>query len=47
MAVPALWCALLVLAVVPYLVGLPGAGVLDTLTSLGTQGATKLAFSAF
>ncbi len=36
MALPAIWCALLVIAVVPYLVGLPGAGVLDTLTSLGT-----------
>ena len=36
MALPAVWCALLVIAVVPYLVGLPGAGVLDTLTSLGT-----------
>jgi hypothetical protein len=30
------WCALLVLALAPYLVGLPGAGVLDTLTCLGT-----------
>jgi hypothetical protein len=36
LALPAVWCALLVIAVVPYLVGLPGAGVLDTLTSLGT-----------
>jgi hypothetical protein len=36
MALPAVWCALLVIAVVPYIVGLPGAGVLDTLTSLGT-----------
>jgi hypothetical protein len=36
MALPAIWCAVLVIAVVPYLVGLPGAGVIDTLTSLGT-----------
>src|SRR4029453_9750603 len=36
MALPAIWCALLVIAVVPYVVGLPGAGVLDTLTCLGT-----------
>src|SRR5206468_3228149 len=36
MALLAVWCALLVIAVVPYVVGLPGAGVLDTLTSLGT-----------
>jgi hypothetical protein len=36
MALPAAWCALLVIAVVPYLVGLPGAGVIDTLTGLGT-----------
>jgi len=36
MALPAVWCALLVIAVVPNLVGLPGAGVIDTLTSLGT-----------
>ena len=36
MALPAIWCALLVIAVVPYLVGLPGTGVIDTLTSLGT-----------
>jgi hypothetical protein len=36
MALPAVWCVLLVIAVVPYLVGLPGTGVLDTLTSLGT-----------
>jgi hypothetical protein len=36
MALPAIWCALLVIAVVPYVVGLPGAGVLDNLTSLGT-----------
>ncbi|HEU5102629.1 MAG TPA: hypothetical protein VFU22_26575, partial [Roseiflexaceae bacterium] len=35
-ALMAVWCALLVVAVVPYVVGLPGAGVLDTLTSLGT-----------
>lgn len=35
-ALPAAWCALLVIAVVPYVVGLPGAGVLDTLTCLGT-----------
>jgi len=35
-ALPAVWCALLVIAVVPYVVGLPGAGVLDTLTCLGT-----------
>ncbi len=36
MALPAVWCALLVLIVVPYVVGLPGAGVVDTLTGLGT-----------
>jgi hypothetical protein len=36
MALPAAWCALLVIAVVPNLVGLPGTGVLDMLTSLGT-----------
>jgi hypothetical protein len=36
MALPAVWCALLVIAVVPHLVGLPGTGVIDTLTSLGT-----------
>jgi hypothetical protein len=36
MALPAVWCALLVIAVVPYVVGLPGAGAIDTLTSLGT-----------
>jgi hypothetical protein len=35
-ALPAVWCVLLVIAVVPYVVGLPGAGVLDTLTCLGT-----------
>jgi hypothetical protein len=35
-ALLAVWCALLVIAVVPYVVGLPGAGVLDTLTCLGT-----------
>jgi hypothetical protein len=36
MALLAVWCALLVIAVVPYLVGLPGTGIIDTLTSLGT-----------
>lgn len=36
MAVPAVWCALLVAVVVPYTIGLPGAGVIDTLTGLGT-----------
>ena len=36
MALPALWCALLVLIVIPYVVGLPGAGVIDTVTGLGT-----------
>ena len=36
MALPAVWCVLLVIAVVPYLIGLPGTGVIDTLTSLGT-----------
>jgi hypothetical protein len=36
MALPAIWCALMVIAVVPYVVGLPGAGVIDTLTGLGT-----------
>jgi hypothetical protein len=36
MALPAAWAALLVVAVVPYMVGLPGAGVIDTLTGLGT-----------
>jgi hypothetical protein len=36
MALLAVWCALLVIAVVPYIVGLPGAGVIDALTSLGT-----------
>ena len=32
----AVWCALLVIAVVPYVVGLPGTGVIDTLTGFGT-----------
>lgn len=36
MALPALWAALLVLIVIPYVVGLPGAGVIDTVTGLGT-----------
>ena len=36
MALPALWAALLVLIVVPYVVGLPGAGVIDSVTGLGT-----------
>jgi hypothetical protein len=36
MALPAVWAALLVLAVVPYVVGLPGAGTIDTLTGMGT-----------
>lgn len=35
-ALPAVWCALLVLAVVPYAAGLPGAGVIDSITGLGT-----------
>jgi hypothetical protein len=36
LALPAAWCALLVLVVVPYVAGLPGAGVIDGLTGLGT-----------
>jgi hypothetical protein len=36
MALPAAWCALLVLIVAPHIVGLAGAGVIDSLTSLGT-----------
>lgn len=36
MALPAVWCVLLVIAVVPYVVGLPGTGVIDALTGLGT-----------
>ena len=35
-ALLAVWCVLLVIAVVPYMVGLPGAGLIDALTSLGT-----------
>lgn len=35
MALPMLWSVLLVLCVVPYLVGLPGAGIIDNLTGLG------------
>lgn len=36
MLVPAVWAALLVLIVVPYVAGLPGAGVIDSVTGLGT-----------
>jgi hypothetical protein len=36
MALLAVWCVLLVIAVAPYLIGLPGAGVIDTLTGMGT-----------
>lgn len=36
MALPALWAALLVIAVAPYVVGLPGAGIIDAPTGLGT-----------
>jgi hypothetical protein len=36
MTLLAVWCALLVLMVVPYIIGLPGSGVIDNITSLGT-----------
>lgn len=35
-ALPAAWCALLVLALAPQVAGLPGTGVIDSVTALGT-----------